>query len=105
MSQKKKTQFKILTPPEDLSEIKHKIWKFQIAKVRKVLVLFVLIFLAVCGTILMLDNQTYTRARTGTMRGLRTGSYATTGMESSFWTGRMKSSGYSLRRSRTRSSA
>ena len=75
MSQKKKTQFKILTPPEDLSEIKHKIWKFQIAKVRKVLVLFVLIFLAVCGTILMLDNQTYTRARTASQYpGGRTGS-------------------------------
>lgn len=75
MSQKKKTQFKILTPPEDLSEIKHKIWKFQIAKVRNVLVLFVLIFLAVCGTILMLDNQTYTRARTASQYpGGRTGS-------------------------------
>ena len=64
MSQKKKTQFKILTPPEDLSEIKHKVRHFRFAKIRRMLVPLVLIFLAVCGTWLMLDNQTYTRART-----------------------------------------
>ena len=64
MSQKKKTQFKILTPPEDLSEIKHKVRKFRVIKIKRILVPLVLIFLAVCGTYLLLDNQTYTRART-----------------------------------------
>ena len=64
MSQKKKTQFKILTPPEDLSEIKHKVRKIRLAKVRRVLVPLILVFLAVCGTWLLLDNQTYSRART-----------------------------------------
>lgn len=64
MSQKKKTQFKILTPPEDLSEIKHKVRKIRLSKVRRVLVPLILVFLAVCGTFLLLDNQTYSRART-----------------------------------------
>lgn len=63
MAQKKKIPFKILTAPEDLSEIKHKVRKFRLAKVRRALVLLVLIVLAVCGTYLLLDNQTYARAR------------------------------------------
>ena len=64
MEQKKKTPFKILTAPEDISEIKHKVRRFRLAKVRRALVLLVLILLAVCGTYLLLDNQTYARART-----------------------------------------
>lgn len=75
MSQKKKTQFRILTPPEDLSEIKHKVLKFRLTKIRRVLVPLVLIFLAVCGTFLLLDNQTYTRVRIASeYPGDRTGS-------------------------------
>lgn len=64
MAQKKKTSFKILTAPEDLSEIKHKMRKVRLAKMRRVLTLLILISLAVCGTYLLLDNQTYARART-----------------------------------------
>ena len=64
MAQKKKTSFKILTAPEDLSEIKHKTRKVRLAKIRRVLTLLILISLAVCGTYLLLDNQTYARART-----------------------------------------
>ena len=64
MSQKKKSQFRLLTPPEDLSEIKHKVLKFRLTKIRRALVFLVLLFLAVCGTFLLLDNQTYTRVRT-----------------------------------------
>ena len=64
MSQKKKTQFRLLTPPEDLSEIKHKVLKFRLTKIRRALVFLVLLFLAVCGTFLLLDNQTYTRVGT-----------------------------------------
>ena len=63
MAQKKNTQIKILTPPEDLSEIKHKVRKSRLTKVRRALVLVVLIVLAACGTYLLLDNQAYTRAR------------------------------------------
>lgn len=63
MAQKKKIPFKILTPPDDLSEIKHKVRKFRFEKVRRVSVLLVLIILAACGTYLLLKNQTYTRAR------------------------------------------
>ena len=64
MSQKKKSQFRLLTPPEDLSEIKHKVLKFRLTKIRRALVFLVLLFLAVCGTFLLLDNQTYTSVRT-----------------------------------------
>ena len=64
MSQKKKVRFKILAAPDDLSEIKNKVKKFRFRKLRKLLVPAVLILLAVCGTYLLLDNQTYARART-----------------------------------------
>ena len=64
MSQKKKTRFKILTPPDDLSEIKDKVRKFRLRKLRKILVPTILVVLAVCGTYLLLKNQTYAQART-----------------------------------------
>lgn len=64
MTQKKKTHLKILTPPDDLSEIMKKVHKFRRAKVRRILVLIVLIILAVCGTYLLLKNQLYGHART-----------------------------------------
>ena len=64
MSQKKKVRFKILAAPDDLSEIKNKVKKFRIRKIRRLLVPAVLILLAVCGTYLLLKNQTYTQART-----------------------------------------
>ncbi len=64
MTQKKKTHLKILTPPDDLSEIMKKVHKFRRAKVRRILVLIVLIILAVCGTYLLLKNQSYGHART-----------------------------------------
>ena len=64
MSQKKKVRFKILAAPDDLSEIKNKVKKFRFRKLRKLLVPAVLILLAVCGTYLLLKNQTYMQART-----------------------------------------
>lgn len=63
MSQKKKTRFKILTPPDDLSEIKSKVKSFRLKKLRSMLVPAVLIILAACGTYLLLDNRAYTQAR------------------------------------------
>lgn len=64
MTQKKKTQFKILASPEDLSKLKNKLRKIRFAKARRWLVLAVLILLAICGTFLLLKNQTYGQART-----------------------------------------
>ena len=64
MSQKKKVRFKILAAPDDLSEIKNKVKKFRVRKLRKLLVPAVLIILAACGTYLLLKNQTYAQART-----------------------------------------
>ena len=64
MTQKKKTHLKILTAPDDLSEIIKKVRRFRRAKVRRILVLIVLIILAVCGTYLLLQNQSYGHART-----------------------------------------
>lgn len=63
MSQKKKTRFKILTPPDDLSEIKSKVKSFRLKKLRSMLVPAVLIILAACGTYLLLDNRACTQAR------------------------------------------
>ena len=64
MKKKKKTRFKILTSPDDLSEIKNKVRRFRLRKLRKILVPAVLIILAACGTYLLLKNQTYAQART-----------------------------------------
>lgn len=64
MAQKKKKKFKILTPPDDPNEIKSKIHRLRLEKVRRKLVPAVLILLAVCGTYLLIKNQTYGQART-----------------------------------------
>lgn len=64
MAQKKKKKFKILTPPDDLSEIKSTIHRLRLEKIQKKLVPAVLILLAVCGTYLLMKNQTYGQART-----------------------------------------
>ncbi len=64
MAQKKKTYLRILTPPEDLSEIIRKVRRIRRARLRRILVAAVLIILAVCGTYLLLNNQTYSQART-----------------------------------------
>ncbi len=64
MAQKKKTYLKILTPPDDLKEIKKKIRRFRITKLRRILVIVVLLILAVSGTYLLLKNQSYGHART-----------------------------------------
>lgn len=64
MTQKKKTHFRILTPPDDLTELKSRLRKLRHEKARRWLVLIVLILLAICGTYLLLKNQTYGQART-----------------------------------------
>lgn len=64
MTQKKKPYLRILTPPDDLSGIMKKIRRFRYAKMRRILVIVILILLTVCGTYLLLNNQSYSKART-----------------------------------------
>ncbi|HJA12829.1 MAG TPA: hypothetical protein H9799_07780 [Candidatus Mediterraneibacter merdipullorum] len=63
MAQKKKPYLRILKAPDDLSEIVKKVRRFRRAKIRRVLVVAVLLILAVCGTYLLMKNQSYGHAR------------------------------------------
>lgn len=63
MSQKKK-YFKILSPPEDLKALKKKVRWVRFRKIRRLTANIVLAALAVCGTYLLLDTQTYGEVRT-----------------------------------------
>ena len=64
MTQKKKPYLRILTPPEDMSGVMKSVRRFRYVKIRRILVLVILILLAVCGTYLLLNNQSYGNART-----------------------------------------
>ena len=64
MTQKRKPYLRILTHPEDLSGIMKKVRRIRYEKARKILVIAVLLLLAVCGTYLLMKNQSYGRART-----------------------------------------
>ena len=64
MAQKKKTNLKILTPPDDLSGIKKQIRKIRKEKAGRILSTLVMLLLAACGTFLLLKTQTYGQART-----------------------------------------
>lgn len=64
MTQKKKTRFKILLPPDDLSEIKNRIRKLYFQKAQRISVIVVLVLLAVCGTYILMKNQTYGKVHT-----------------------------------------
>ena len=63
MTQKKNPHLKIVQPPEDLEEIKKRTGRFRREKAGKILATAVLIILAVCGTYLLLKNQSYGKAR------------------------------------------
>ena len=65
MTQKKKPYLRILTPPDDLSEIVKKIRRLRHEKIRRILVIVILLLLAVCGTYLLMKNQVYGKARIG----------------------------------------
>ena len=54
MTQKKKPYLRILTPPDDLSEIVKKIRRLRHEKIRRILVIVILLLLAVCGTYLLM---------------------------------------------------
>lgn len=63
MTQKKKTYLKILTPPDDLSEIKKKMRRIRHEKAGRILSTLVMLLLAVCGTFLLMKTQSYGLAR------------------------------------------
>lgn len=63
MTQKKNPHMKIVQPPENLEEIKKKTGRLRRRKIKKALVMAVMILLALCGTYLLLKNQTYGTAR------------------------------------------
>lgn len=63
MTQKKNPHLKIVKPPEDLEEIKKQTGRLRREKIRRILIMVVIILLAVCGTYLLLKNQSYGQAR------------------------------------------
>ena len=71
MTQKKKTDFKIVTPPDDLSEVRAKTKKIHREKLKKIVVPVILIALAVSGTYLMLTNIVKPERRSGTRQIVR----------------------------------
>lgn len=63
MAQKKIPYLKLMEPPEDIREVRKKGRKIKRKKAEKILVTAVLAALAVCGTYLLLKNETYGQAR------------------------------------------
>ena len=63
MAQKKIPYLKLVEPPEDIREVRKKGKKIKRKKAERILVTAVLAALAVCGTYLLLKNETYGQAR------------------------------------------
>lgn len=63
MAQKKIPYLRVVEPPEDPKEVKKKVRRLHKEKVKDILAIVILAALAVCGTYLLLKNQTYGRAR------------------------------------------
>ena len=63
MTQEKNPHLKIVDPPEDSEELKKRTGRIRREKIRRALVMAVMIVLAVCGTYLLLKNQSYGQAR------------------------------------------
>lgn len=63
MAQKKIPYLKLVEPPEDIREVRKKGRKIKRKKAEKILVTAVLAALAVCGTYLLLKNETYGQTR------------------------------------------
>ena len=64
MTQKKKGYLRILTPPDDLTALLKTIRRLRLDRIRRILSIVILIWLGLCGTLLLMQNQTYGRART-----------------------------------------
>ena len=64
MTQKKKGYLRLLTPPDDLSGLVKKIRRLKADSIQNILSYAILILLCLCGTWLLMQNQTYGKART-----------------------------------------
>lgn len=64
MTQKKKGYLRILTPPDDLTALLKTIRRLRLDRIRRILSIVILVWLGLCGTLLLMQNQTYGRART-----------------------------------------
>lgn len=63
MAQKKTPYLRLVKPPDNVKEIRKKIRKFHRKKAEQILSIAILVVLAVCGTWLLMKNQTYGQAR------------------------------------------
>ena len=63
MAQKKTPYLKLVHPPDDVKEIKKKTRRINRKKAERVLSILILVILAICGTWLLMKNQTYGQAR------------------------------------------
>lgn len=63
MAQKKTPYLKLVQPPDDVKEIKKKTRRSNRKKAERVLSILILVILAICGTWLLMKNQTYGQAR------------------------------------------
>ena len=63
MAQKKTSNFRLVKPPDNVKEIKKKIRRIHRKKAEQILSIAILVILAVCGTWLLMKNETYGQAR------------------------------------------
>ena len=64
MTQKKKGYLRLLTPPDNLGSLVRSIRRLRINSIRHILSIVILVILGLCGTLLLMQNQTYGKART-----------------------------------------
>ena len=64
MTQKKKGYLRLLTPPDNLGSLVRSIRRLRINSIRHILSIVILVILGLCGTLLLVQNQTYGKART-----------------------------------------
>lgn len=63
MAQKKTSYLRLVKPPDNLKEIKKKARRIHRKKAEQILSMAILVILAVCGTWLLMKNETYSQAR------------------------------------------
>ena len=64
MTQKKKGYLRLLTPPDNLGSLVRSIRRLRMNSIRHILSIVILVILGLCGTLLLMQNQTYGKART-----------------------------------------
>lgn len=63
MTQKKKGYLRLLAPPDNLSGLVKTIRRLRMDRIRNILTTVILVVLGLCGTLLLMQNQTYGRLR------------------------------------------